>query len=244
MSVAAIKRNPTIYWDMLKQPVLELSGCKIVHTGIQSPWLNGVVDKVADDIDLVINYFKERNTPFCWWSDCECEPAGFRDALSAHEMISLGEFTGMSLDLNQITAPSQHELKVELVSSYESLKAFITVLMQVYEADPSIFENTTKLFWNAGVQPPTYHFLGKVDEIAVTVGSFYVDSDGVASVFNMGTLAAYRKRGFASHLLKTALQRVEQLATSSSLIATPEAVAMYRRMGYSSVNKFQLYMAL
>lgn len=237
--------NQEIYWKMLKKSSQQLSGCKIVHTGIASPWLNGVIAGVADDVDQIIDSFKKSHTPFCWWSDCRQESATLMQDLEKRGLIFAGAFESMTLDLEKMRHAQKKELQVEIVSSTESLAPFMKVLCEVYEAPDEVYKPALELFASAGLSHPTYHFMGLLDDQVVTVGSLYLDEMGVASVFNMGTLAAYRKKGYASQALSHALQKLSpEEAKSSELIATPEGINLYQGLGYEKQGPFHLYMHL
>lgn len=243
MPVSALRRNPQIYWDMLKWPTQTLSGCTIVYTGISSPWLNGVVGGSPQNVEAIVTYFTEKKVPFSWWFEKTNESKSLQSELEKQEMMLLGEFSGMTLSLQNLACTQDSPLNVELVSSKSSLSQFMDVLLEVYEGPKEIAEAATQLFFQAGLQAPNYHFLGKVDAIPVSVVSLYVDTEGVASVYNMGTIAKERKKGYASYLMQCALQTVIQSqAKSSALIATPEGVALYKRLGYQSHTPFHLYM--
>lgn len=237
--------NQEIYWKMLKKRSKELSGCKVVSTGIASPWLNGVISGVAADIDLIVESFKKSNTPFCWWSDCRQEPASLMQDLEKRGLIFAGAFEAMTLDLEKMRPAMTSELQVEIVSSKEHLLRYMQLLCEVYEAPSEVFEPALALFDTAGFSHPTYHFMGLLDGQVVTVGSLYLDETGVASVFNMGTREAYRKKGYASQALSSALQQlIHKNAKSSELIATPEGVNLYQRLGYEKQGPFHVYMHL
>lgn len=245
-TATSIEKNPELYWDMLKCPRETLAGCQIVYTGIKSPWLNGVVSGIASNPSSIVEYFNERDTPFCWWSECDTEPESLAEVLEQQGMISLGEFVGMQIDSSSfVNRASTRDVKVELVSSDASLAKFLKVLMEVYEANESIFPSTYKVFSNAGLKHPVYHFVAKVEDAIVSIGSIYVDEHDVASVYNMGTLVQHRKKGYASALLQGMLEHLfKEKATSSALIATPDGVNFYRHLGYDGHKKFHLYMLL
>ena len=68
------------------------------------------------------------------------------------------------------------------------------------------------------------------------------DHDGDCGVFNMGTLGAFRRRGFATALLARHLQDAgERGCTTASLQSTPVAEGIYRAAGFRDLGRFLEY---
>ena len=245
MILDAIKKNPLLYWDMFKYSPQVLAGCKIINSGIQSPWLNGVVGGTSTNPSEIVRYFQERNTPFSWWSECSEEPSDLRQNLESLGLHCEGPILGMGLELENIpTLATISDFQVERVDSDLKLQEFVTCLMQVYGAPSELYSATMNLFSHAGfTDEARFHFIGKYQGKSVSVGSLFVDSDAVASVYNMGTLESHRKMGFASALLLHALTQVKELgARYSALTATCDGKNVYQRLGYTPYNSFHLYM--
>lgn len=234
MALNALKINPELYWKLLNKPLVEISGCKTIYTGIASPWLNGVMGGTPKDINSLICYFAEKNTPYSWWaSDLNSIPPG---------LDYFGKSQGMECNLSTLKTSQKSDLEVTCVSDTATLLEFLEVLMQAYDAPHEILDSLLRLFLDAGYTFPRLHFIGKIDGIAACVCSLYIDEDKVASLFNVGTPALYRGKGYASTLVRAALTHVQQLdVRHAALTAFPEAINLYLRLGFTPTHAFDIF---
>lgn len=245
MLLDVVRKNPEIYWSLLKKPVSTLSGCRIVTSNVPSSWLNGVVGGVADNIDEVAEHFYSQGIPFSWWHEGDVAPKNLSEALAHYNVHYQGEASGMELDLKKCPSKSNIlHFTVERVLDEASLKEFIEVLIKAYEAPEGLFESVFTLFNQASFTLPACHFIGRYNEKAVSVGSFYIDEkSAVASLFNIATLEAHRCKGYASQLVLEGLEFAKlHGAQHAALAGLEHAVDMYKRLGFEKVCSFQLFM--
>ncbi|MBS0634691.1 MAG: GNAT family N-acetyltransferase [Verrucomicrobia bacterium] len=229
-----VVNTPETYWKLLDRPLKEISGCKTVYTGIPSPWLNGVIGGVAEEMDQVLRYFYEKDVPFTWWQ--------LESAKNAPALEHFGKSDGMELKLSTLEKPLKRELQVECVSDERALIEFVRTLMQAYEAPDELFDPIFELFSNAGFEMPRLHFIGRMEGEAVSVCSLYIDEDQVASLFNVGTPEPKRKKGYATQLVHEALYYAKEHGLkSSALTSFPDAANIYKRLGYTTSVKFDIF---
>jgi ribosomal protein S18 acetylase RimI-like enzyme len=247
----SLQKSQEIYWQLLKTPIVERGDCKWVDTGIATPWLNGVIsadlreENAAAAIQALAEYFDEKKTPFSWWMESSNQPSNFAGEAQKWGIESVGVFEGMILngeDLKDL--PRLENLKIQVVSSTESLRSFVEVLIRSYEADLAIAPAVEELFKKAGLNFPIFHFLGKENGQPVTVGSLFVEGD-TAGIYHVGTVPEARNRGYASYLTYTALKHAQYHGCKASfLTSTPMANQIYHRLGYQTVNAFNFYVRM
>jgi GNAT superfamily N-acetyltransferase len=247
--------NHKIYWDYLVKSPQTIMKCQVICTDIHTGWLNGVIShEVAKEEDIrvvvekIVQFFKERgDLPFSWWVEAKQEPLQLAETLKEHQIVSLGEFSGMIMNLNDLKRidPSQ-VFAVEKIEDAASMTEMIDVLIDAYEADAKVAEFAKKLFWEAAQQNKNVlHFIGREDrERPVSAGSLFIFQD-VACIYHIGTVHSARKKGYASYLMYQMLETAKKLGcVSSVLVSTPAGEGMYRRLGYNVSSVFHHYMKL
>lgn len=247
-----LKKSQELYWQSLKVPYFEVSKCKLICTNILSPWLNGVVsadflrqEDVSPAVATIAEYFKSKNLPFSWWMETAYEPKNFAEEAKKQGIECLGTFDGMVLNLDRLKEiPLAVNLEIQLVSSPESLRQFVAVLIEAYEAEKEIAPHVESLFAKAGLKSPIFHFLGKVEGKPVTVGSLFVE-EGMAGIYHIGTTPEARGKGYATTLTYRALKQAQEAGCSASfLTSTPMANQIYQNLGYETLSAFNFYVGM
>ncbi len=82
-----------------------------------------------------------------------------------------------------------------------------------------------------------YYFLGLFEDQPAAVATAFIDRD-VVGVYDVATVPAMRRRGFAAALMRQALS----LAPYQPTVLQPSAMAeaMYRRLGFSEIGRVRL----
>lgn len=86
------------------------------------------------------------------------------------------------------------------------------------------------------IDPNIRHYLGYVGQEAVTCATIML-SQGIAGVWNVGTLRPFRRLGLASAMLMQALvDAARDGCPDSVLIASPMGRSLYEEMGYELIG--------
>ena len=93
--------------------------------------------------------------------------------------------------------------------------------------------------WSGGYRG----WVGYVDGLPV-VSTACVVAAGVIGVYSVGTLPAWRRRGYAEQLIRTVLNQLalETGIERSILQATSEGFRVYQKMGYRRVTQFSIFL--
>jgi ribosomal protein S18 acetylase RimI-like enzyme len=75
----------------------------------------------------------------------------------------------------------------------------------------------------------------------IAVASLYLAA-GVAGIYNVATLPAARRRGIGTHLTDATLRAARSAGYRVAVLqATPEAIGVYRRLGFRPYCRLQSY---
>jgi predicted acetyltransferase len=135
--------------------------------------------------------------------------------------------------------PGSPDLAISRIVTPGPLNAFRSILSEVFRLSPS--EVNLVLSERALSVPHTRHYLGTVHGTAVATATLVL-SDGVAGVWNVGTLPAYRHRGVAAAMMRHILAEARDHGFGASmLLASDDGTPLYRRLGYRALGMVQVY---
>jgi predicted acetyltransferase len=85
------------------------------------------------------------------------------------------------------------------------------------------------------------HYLGWLDDTPVSTATLVL-SGKVAGVWNVGTLAEYRRRGVAAAIMRHILSDARSLGFQSSmLLASNDGLSLYARLGYETLSTVRVF---
>jgi GNAT superfamily N-acetyltransferase len=192
-----------------------------------------------DTLDAIEAYFKWRGRPFSVMCLDTLVPHAeglfARHGYSAYDTMPAMWLDGAPLD----DPPGSPDVSVSRITMPGPLGAFRLILSEVFRLSPS--EVNLVLSERALSVPHARHYLGTVHGAAVATATLVL-SDGVAGVWNVGTMSAYRHRGVAAAMMRYILAEARALGyTSSMLLASDEGTPLYRRLGYRALGMVQVF---
>ena len=135
--------------------------------------------------------------------------------------------------------PPPGQLRIVRVQSLSELESFRRLLAKIF-AIPD-YEINLVLSDRVLEIAPVRHYLGFMGTGPVATASLVL-SGPVPGVWNVGTLAEYRRQGIGAELMHHALAEAEALGhTANMLLASAEGVPLYRRLGYETVSMARMY---
>lgn len=211
------------------------------NTVSRTRFAEGFTASVAVDIARRLD---DSGRPFTWWvtSGGEEDVAG-RDG---PEALSAAGFSAGEREDVMVVAPGDlsypavtSSARVERVASPEDLADYASVLAANWNPPAAEVARFLDLAgrngaWDDGTGSTFY--VTRLDEVAVAAAEVYL-ADGIAGIYGVATLAAYRGRGIATHMLGTVLSdfsdaRIDQWV----LQATDAGKPLYRRFGFDAVG--------
>jgi GNAT superfamily N-acetyltransferase len=193
----------------------------------------------ADTLGAVEQYFKWRGRPYSVMCLDTLVPHAeglfARHGYSAYDTMPAMWLDGAPMD----DPPGSPDVAVSRIVAPGSLATFRTILSEVFRL--SMTEVNLVLSERALSVPHTHHYLGIVHGAAVATATLVL-SDGVAGVWNVGTMPAYRHRGIAAAMMRHILAEARAMGYSASmLLASDDGTPLYRRLGYRALGMVQVF---
>jgi ribosomal protein S18 acetylase RimI-like enzyme len=94
----------------------------------------------------------------------------------------------------------------------------------------------------SGADPTAFHVFGARRDGKNVATAIAYDHDGDCGIFNMSTLAAFRRRGLGTGLtVRHVHEAIERGCSTASLQATPIAENLYAALGFRDLGRFLEY---
>jgi GNAT superfamily N-acetyltransferase len=208
------------------------------------PVFNGAAVLLPEQINretlgAVEAYFKWRGRPYsvmCLDTLVPHAEGQFaRYGYAAYDTMPAMWLDGAPLD----DPPGAQDVVISRITMPGPLGVFRSILSEVFRL--SMSEVNLVLSERALSVPHTRHYLGSVRGGAAATATLVL-GDGVAGVWNVGTMPAYRHRGVAAAMMRHILAEARALGYGSSmLLASDEGTPLYRRLGYSALGMVQVF---
>ncbi|GAB4423752.1 MAG: hypothetical protein Kow0031_02410 [Anaerolineae bacterium] len=162
------------------------------------------------------------------------------DYLHQRRYTALPPQPAMLCDLLPASAPTHPDVIVEPVKTVPGISAFCSLQNQIFDFD---LQDMRRRFPVAQLKEPRIsHFLAFVNETPVGCGTVIL-TNGVASVWNVGTLDDYRGRGVGSTLLRHMLVAAAQRGGESAMLfSTAQAFNFFSGHGFEIFTQRQWFL--
>ena len=215
-------------------------GAVFVATGIPVAFFNGVfVTAPVSDPERVIaeavSFMAERDVPWLIW---------VRDGVD-DDLLAVGRGAGLSdaggpLGMTLATIgdipPPPSELEISAIVDGGAIETFRDVTARGFDMPRDVVDG----FVTDSIldDPACTMLIGSVDGIAVSC-SMVVVSGRTAGVYNVGTPAEHRRRGYGAALTWAAVEHGARRGCSHSTLQASELGApVYRSMGFVEVGRY------
>jgi ribosomal protein S18 acetylase RimI-like enzyme len=220
---------------------VELAGIRLMASGIAHPqWNNGdVTDPGAVDLDAVRAWYAERRVP--WGVRV---PAHLSSAWTAGRHLL--RKTNMALPLRRYRPPPAPEQVTVDVATRDDLDDVVRVDAEAFEEDAELERAWVAPRLGApGFVPVLARLAGKPVGVASAVRVSGRGGDSVG-VFGVGVLTSARGRGIGAALTARAVEAgLEDGADLAFLNPdTGTAVRLYRRLGFTETDPFDVFVDL
>jgi GNAT superfamily N-acetyltransferase len=232
-----------IYWHADEATTVEAEAYTLTYSGI--PWMHSVNQlwlhrpAALDDnlLKLACQFFKRYHAEF----SVVFTAAGYSSLpYWLTERFYLERAATPIYGLNGMPRPPfvHRDVTIERAKT-EHQEALLSVLNRTFfmgtEAGRSIVRN--EHFHDSTIR----HYLALVENEAAACGTIIL-SEGLAGVWNIGTLRPFRRQGIAAALLMRALaEAAADGYTASVLMASPMGKPLYEAMGYQFLANTYFY---
>lgn len=196
--------------------------------------------RIAD----ALAYFRQVDRPFAWWVGPADQPATLGAHLLAAGLEQAETELAMAVDLALIAPPSLPQgFTIRRVTTAEELHAFARINAANWNPPDSEALRYYASTAAALLRPtaPQWFYVGYLDGEPVAASEVTFGGE-VVGLYNISTLAAYRRRGFG--LAMTAQPLVDARAAGyhiGVLQAAAGGVSLYQRLGFTTFGQITEY---
>lgn len=247
----SLEENQIKFWSELNVDIDVTSEIVQISSNISHYYFNGIFKsqfsskKAPQIIQKTINYFKEHNLPFSWWTHDRSTPFDLGDQLEVHDLKYNGECLGMSCDLSlvDISLPKPSKLVIELVSDKQMMEEYAAHIGDVFGIPQKYMKEYANLFIRRGFSQhqPFRHFLGKIHGKTVATSTLFMQPH-VAGIYNLSVIPEVRHLGIGVNMAHELMLNAQLMDCRIAVLQSfPEAANMYQRLGFEEICKFQHY---
>jgi hypothetical protein len=190
-------------------------------------------------------YFRDVGRPFSWWVGPADLPADLGGALLAAGLEAAESEVGMAADLDALRGPEAGPpgLRIERVRTAEQVRDFAAVnaanwcppdrdVLRFYDAAAAVLLTEGAPLWL---------YVGYLGGGAVAAAELTVGG-GVVGLYNVSTLAAYRRQGIGGALTLRPLLDAQAAGHRTAVLqASAAGVGVYARLGFVATGRWTEY---
>jgi GNAT superfamily N-acetyltransferase len=231
--------------------ILDRPGLLVVDSGLPGDTFNVAgrarlaAATAGAAVDETIAHFAGRAFSFAWWVGPDDEPAGLGALLAGHGLAGGETDVGMALALEGLAPPGPLPagLAIRPAATPAMVADYAAVVAAVFEPpDPAVvrFYRLAAAVLLAPGSPSTL-FVGYLDRRPVATVQLHLAA-GVAGIYDVVTLAPFRRRGIGAAMTHAALWRGRALGPGAAILqAAPAGLAIYARLGFRPRCEFHIY---
>jgi ribosomal protein S18 acetylase RimI-like enzyme len=241
-------------WAQSRAPGMSVSsarGVTAVDSGLACDTFNCILaarltEEAADAaIAAVLGHFDRVGRPFSWWVGPADRPADLGRRLEAAGLAAAEGELAMSarLEAPPFDNPAPPELSIEHVTTPAQLSDFAAVNAANWSPPDT---NVLRFYALASSvllsrESPFRFFVGRVGREPVATLEFALGG-GVGGIYNVATVESRRRRGYASALMRRALDEARAAGVRAAVLqASPDGVGVYRRQGFEEFGTITEY---
>jgi GNAT superfamily N-acetyltransferase len=202
-------------------------------------------DQAPRRIRAAIAFFREVGRPFTWWVGPADQPSNLGDLLVRAGLLPAETEIAMAADLSALQTGdlSLGGLEIRRVRSFAGIGEFARVLAANWTPpDPEVlrfYELAAPALLTSDA--PQWLYVGYLAGEPVATAELVV-SGGVAGLYNLCTLEAYRRQGIgAAMTLQPLLDARESGVHTGVLQAAAAGVGIYTRIGFTRFGEITEY---
>ncbi|HEY8456768.1 MAG TPA: GNAT family N-acetyltransferase [Actinopolymorphaceae bacterium] len=203
-------------------------------------------DLDADEADHAIaesiRLMTARGVPGTWHVGPSMRPSDLGRRLLAAGFSDGGTKWGMAADLSRVAdeSPSVDGLPINRISAPVELETWADTLAQGFGEGEREARWAAKVYARAGFDR-FRHYLGSIGEQPVGTATLFLGA-GVAGIYFVMTVPAFRRRGIGAALTLAALREARDLGFRVGVLcSSPAGHSVYSRIGFADYCEMRLY---
>ena len=187
--------------------------------------------RIASTVDALAR----TGRPYSWWVGPASTPADLSARLSSAGLSVSEREPAMVAELRDVERAA-----ATVVSDAAGLAAFAAVVAANWDPPaPTVLEFFTRATpWALAPDCPSRYLLRYEDGVPVAAAEVCFAA-GVAGIYNVCTLTAWRERGHATHLMRAAMSLARENGFDRAVLqASEDGARVYARLGFEPVGDF------
>lgn len=218
-----------------------------VCSGVAYPLLNFVARprfdprRVQERILSLAAYFGERKLPFLIYLHPRATPPDLGDHLEREGMGRWGSQEAMALERLNPAVHTNRNVEIEATRDAETLDAAVQVYAGAYHLPPGAAAYMRSVMMTALYDPAVCVYLARLHGIPAGTVTLVLKA-GVAGLYGLGTLPAYRGHLVGTSLMVRAILDAIGLGFRTVVLqGPPGGVRLYRRLGFEPYFRIEIY---
>lgn len=253
MSQNTILKNFTLHSSMIPDQtmgmeVVTIGNLKTVNSGLPCDTFNTIHVEGSfnsEELHEALNLFKANTFPFCCWISKEFLSEQSLQCLKDAGLHCQAEEVGMILDLTHYTpVKSEKHQHIKRATTPEMIREFGNVIAENWSPPDqqviAFYEKTAKHF--IAEQERISLFTYDQGKTPVATVEVFASNDQVVGIHGLATLEDTRGQGIGSALMTKALNDAKSKGFKSAvLLATPDGLGIYKKLGFQTSTTFYEY---
>jgi ribosomal protein S18 acetylase RimI-like enzyme len=239
------RREAALDWAGVAGAVVEeRPGFLRVVSGYGVFWANSVVGGALSEgeadraIEESVSAFRSAGVPGLWTVTPLSAPEDLAERLVAHGFVPDEPLPWMAADLGEVSRSGPPAgLRIERVTNRRLHADWLTAMDRGFGMTAETVRMLDEIGGAAPVSDagPWVRFVGDIEGQPVASSGLLLHS-GVAGLFNVATLPAFRRRGYGTAMTNAALEHARGLGYRVAVLGTSElGRGIYERMGFRDV---------
>lgn len=237
-----------------------------VLTPLRQPTFNSILcarfgrGSTERRISCALEPLERRKLPGMWWIGPSTHPLDLGKRLASRGLFKTDTLSGMALDLRgpaqpPSVQPEPLELHISEARTADDLAAWARPFSEGFGIHKGTLDALAPLadavLHRSGrtdvlsPETPAAHlarfFVGTIDDASVSSAMLFAGA-GVAGLYGVATLTAYRNHGSATALVQAAMNEARAAGFRTCILhASPMAASLYRRLGFVEYCRLRTY---
>ncbi|MDA0368040.1 MAG: GNAT family N-acetyltransferase [Proteobacteria bacterium] len=197
-------------------------------------------------IATMVSHARHLNVPLIWRVGADSAPENLGSRLEEGGFSFGDEAVAMAMDLQRLEAGEDiaDHVTIESVRDDATLREWNEIGLEGFEFPNFAGEPSFQLHRAIGLDTaqPHQHFVARIDGVAVGMATLTIYC-GVATLQNLATRAAYRRRGIGTALTRHAMREGRKRGFLTGVLqASPMGRGVYRDIGFRDVGIVSSYL--